>query len=74
MRTIPGEYVQVYETPIRYSLDHGKTKTGYFWATSRPVAMPSIAGETAVPQRLDKVLPTDFQGTAQCSDYTAYGS
>jgi len=71
-----GGYVQVDETPIRYLCPgHGKTKTGYFWATSRPGGDAVYRWETSrAATCLDKVLPVDFRGTVQCDGYAAYGS
>ena len=71
-----GGYVQVDETPVRYlAPGHGKTKTGYFWTTSRPGGDAVYQWETSrAATCLDKVLPVDFKGTVQCDGYTAYPS
>jgi transposase len=71
-----GGYVQVDETPVRYlAPGNGKTKTGYFWTTSRPGGDAVYQWETSrAAACLDKVLPVDFKGTVQCDGYTAYAS
>jgi hypothetical protein len=71
-----GGYVQVDETPVRYlAPGNGKTKTGYFWTTSRPGGDAVYQWETSRASAcLDKVLPVDFKGTVQCDGYTAYAS
>jgi len=71
-----GGYVQVDETPIRYlEPGHGKTKTGYFWTTSRPGGDAVYQWETSrAASCLDKVLPVDFRGTVQCDGYAGYAS
>jgi len=71
-----GGYVQVDETPVRYlAPGHGKTKTGYFWTTSRPGGDAVYQWEISrAATCLDKVLPVDFKGTVQCDGYTAYPS
>jgi transposase len=71
-----GGYVQVDETPVRYlSPGNGKTKTGYFWATSRPGGDAVYQWETSrAATCLDNVLPVDFKGTVQCDGYAAYAS
>jgi transposase len=71
-----GGYVQVDETPVRYlEPGHGKTKTGYFWTTSRPGGDAIYQWETSrAATCLDKVLPVDFRGTVQCDAYAAYAS
>jgi transposase len=71
-----GGYVQVDETPVRYlAPGNGKTKTGYFWTTSRPGGDAVYQWETSrAAMCLDKVLPVDFKGTVQCDGYTAYAS
>jgi len=71
-----GGYVQVDETPVRYlEPGHGKTKTGYFWTTSRPGGDAVYQWETSrAATCLDKVLPIDFKGTVQCDAYAAYAS
>jgi transposase len=71
-----GGYVQVDETPVRYlEPGHGQTKTGYFWASSRPGGDVVYQWETSrAATCLDKVLPVDFKGTVQCDGYTAYAS
>jgi len=71
-----GGYVQVDETPVRYlAPGNGKTKTGYFWTTSRPGGDAVYRWETSrAAACLDKVLPVDFKGTVQCDGYTAYPS
>jgi transposase len=71
-----GGYVQVDETPVRYlAPGHGKTKTGYFWTTSRPGGDAVYQWETSrATTCLDKVLPVDFRGTVQCDGYAAYAS
>ena len=71
-----GGYVQVDETPVRYlEPGHGKTKTGYFWTTSRPGGDVVYQWETSrAAVCLDKVLPVDFKGTVQCDGYAAYAS
>jgi transposase len=71
-----GGYVQVDETPVRY-LDpgNGKTKTGYFWTTSRPGGDVVYQWETSrAAVCLDKVSPVDFEGTVQCDGYAGYAS
>src|SRR5476651_1248533 len=71
-----GGYVQVDETPVRYLVPgNGKTKTGYFWTTSRPGGDAVYRWETSrAATCLDKVLPVDFKGTVQCDAYAAYAS
>jgi transposase len=71
-----GGYVQVDETPVRYlEPGHGKSKTGYFWTTSRPGGDAVYQWETSrAATCLDKVLPIDFRGTVQCDAYAAYAS
>jgi transposase len=71
-----GGYVQVDETPVRYlAPGNGKTKTGYFWTTSRPGGDAVYQWETSRGAAcLDKVLPVDFKGTVQCDGYAAYAS
>ena len=71
-----GGYVQVDETPVRYlAPGNGKTKTGYFWTTSRPGGDVVYQWETSrAATCLDNVLPVDFKGTVQCDGYTAYPS
>jgi transposase len=71
-----GGYVQVDETPVRYlAPGNGKTKTGYFWTTSRPGGDVIYQWEISrAAACLDKVLPVDFKGTMQCDGYTAYAS
>jgi transposase len=71
-----GGYVQVDETPVRYLVPgNGKTKTGYFWTTSRPGGDVVYQWETSrAATCLDKVLPIDFKGTVQCDGYAAYAS
>ena len=71
-----GGYVQVDETPVRYlEPGHGKTKTGYFWTTSRPGGYAVYQWETSrAATCLDKVLPVNFRGTVQCDAYAAYAS
>jgi transposase len=71
-----GGYVQVDETPVRYLVPgNGKTKTGYFWTTSRPGGDAVYRWETSrAAACLDQVLPVDFKGTVQCDGYTAYAS
>ena len=71
-----GGYVQVDETPVGYlEPGHGKTKTGYFWTTSRPGGDAVYQWETSrAASCLDKVLPVDFRGTVQCDAYPAYAS
>jgi len=71
-----GGYVQVDETPVRYlAPGHGKTKTGYFWTTSRPGGDVVYQWETSrAATCLGKVLPVDFRGTVQCDGYAAYAS
>ena len=71
-----GGYVQVDETPVRYlEPGYGKTKTGYFWTTSRPGGDAVYQWETSrAATCLDKVLPVDFRGTVQCDAYAAYAS
>jgi hypothetical protein len=71
-----GGYVQVDETPVRYlAPGNGKTKTGYFWTTSRPGGDVVYQWETSrAAACLDKVLPVDFKGTVQCDGYAAYAS
>jgi len=71
-----GGYVQVDETPVRYlAPGNGKTKTGYFWTTSRPGGDVVYQWETSrAATCLDNVLPVDFKGTVQCDGYAAYAS
>lgn len=71
-----GGYVQVDETPVRYlAPGNGKTKTGYFWTTSRPDGDVLYQWETSrAATCLDNVLPVDFKGTVQCDGYSAYPS
>jgi transposase len=71
-----GGYVQVDETPVRYlAPGNGKTKTGYFWTTSRPGGDVVYHWQTSrAAACLDKVLPVDFKGTVQCDGYAAYAS
>jgi transposase len=71
-----GGYVQVDETPVRYlAPGNGKTKTGYFWTTSRPGGDVVYRWEISrAATCLDKVLPVDFKGTVQCDGYAAYAS
>jgi transposase len=71
-----GNYVQVDETPVRYlAPGNGKTKTGYFWTTSRRGGDAVYQWETSrAATCLDKVLPVDFKGTVQCDGYTAYAN
>ncbi len=71
-----GGYVQVDETPVRYLAPrNGKTKTGYFWTTSRPGGDAVYQWETSrAATCLDNVLPVDFKGTVQCDGYAAYAS
>ncbi len=71
-----GGYVQVDETPVRYlAPGNGKTKTGYFWTTSRPGGDVVYQWETSrAATCLDNVLPVDFKGTVQCDGYAAYSS
>jgi transposase len=71
-----GGYVQVDETPVRYlAPGNGKTKTGYFWTTSRPGGDVVYQWETSrAAACLDNVLPVDFRGTVQCDGYSAYPS
>ena len=71
-----GGYVQVDETPVRYLVPgNGKTKTGYFWTTSRPGGDAVYQWEISrAAVCLDKVLPVDFKGTVQCDGYAAYAS
>ena len=71
-----GGYVQVDETPVGYlEPGHGKTKTGYFWTTSRPGGDAVYQWEISRSAScLDKVLPVDFRGTVQCDGYAAYAS
>lgn len=71
-----GGYVQVDETPVRYlAPGNGKTKTGYFWTTSRPGEDAVYQWETSrAAACLDKVLPVDFRGTVQCDGYAGYAS
>ncbi len=71
-----GGYVQVDETPVRYlAPGNGKTKTGYFWTTSRPSGDVVYQWETSrAAACLDHVLPVDFKGTVQCDGYSAYPS
>ena len=73
---LAGGYVQVDETPVRYlAPGNGKTKTGYFWTTSRPGGDAVYRWETSrAATCLDKVLPVDFNGTMQCDGYAAYAS
>ncbi|MEI9999164.1 MAG: IS66 family transposase [Verrucomicrobiota bacterium] len=71
-----GGYVQVDETPVRYlAPGNGKTKTGYFWTSSRPGGDAVYQWETSrAAACLDNVLPVDFKGTVQCDGYAAYTS
>ena len=71
-----GGYVQVDETPVRYLVPgNGKTKTGYFWTTSRPGGDAVYQWEISrAATCLDKVLPVEFRGTVQCDGYAAYAS
>ncbi len=71
-----GGYVQVDETPVRYlAPGNGKTKTGYFWTSSRPGGDAVYQWETSrAAACLDNVLPVDFKGTVQCDGYAAYAS
>jgi hypothetical protein len=71
-----GGYVQVDETPVRYLVPgNGKTKTGYFWTTSRPQGDVVYHWETSrAAACLSNVLPDDFKGTVQCDGYTGYPS
>ena len=69
-------YVQIDETPIRYlEPGHGKTKTGYLWTYGEPKADVVFHWETSrAAACLEKILPVDFRGIAQCDGYAAYGS
>ena len=71
-----GGYVQAYETPVRYlAPENGKTKTGYFWTTSRPGGDAVYQWEISrAATCLDNVLPVDFKGTVKCNGYAAYAS
>jgi transposase len=71
-----GGYVQVDETPVRYlAPGNGRTKTGYFWTSSRPGGDAVYQWETSrAAACLDNVLPVDFKGTVQCDGYAAYAS
>jgi transposase len=71
-----GGYVQVDETPVRYlAPGHGKTKTGYFWAASRPQGDAVYDWEISRSAScLNNVLPVDFKGIMQCDGYSAYPS
>ena len=71
-----GGYVQVDETPVEYlSPGNGQTKQGYLWACKRPGADVSFTWATSRAARcLDRIIPTDFQGTVQCDGYAAYPS
>jgi transposase len=71
-----GGYVQVDETPVRYlAPGNGKTKTGYFWTTSRPGGDAVYHWETSRGATcLENVLPVDFRGTLQCDGYAGYAS
>jgi hypothetical protein len=55
-------------TPVRYlAPGSGKTKTGYFWTTSRSGGDAVYQWETSRGSPcLDNVLPVDFRGTVQC--------
>ncbi|MEI9999168.1 MAG: transposase [Verrucomicrobiota bacterium] len=59
-----GGYVQVDETPVRYlAPGNGKTKTGYFWTTSRPGGDAVYQWEISrAATCMDNVLPVDFKG------------
>jgi hypothetical protein len=63
-----GGYVQIDETPIRYlAPGNGQTKTGYFWAASRPGGDVVFHWETSrAAVSIDKIIPVDFRGTVQC--------
>ncbi len=71
-----GGYVQVDETPVDFlAPGNGKTKTGYFWTTSRPGGDVVYQWETSrAASCLDNVLPVDFKGTVQCDGYAGYAS
>jgi transposase len=71
-----GGYVQIDETPVRYlAPGNGKTKTGYFWTSSRPGGDAVYQWETSRGAAcLDNVLSVDFRGTVQCDGYAAYAS
>ena len=71
-----GGYVQVDETPVDFlAPGNGKTKTGYFWTTSRPGGDVVYQWETSrAAACLDNVLPVDFKGTVQCDGYAGYAS
>jgi transposase len=68
--------VQVDETPIRYlEPGHGKTKTGYMWATHVP------GGDTVYhwgPGRstddLDAIVPEKYAGTLQTDGWKVYAT
>jgi transposase len=71
-----GGYVQVDETPVDFlAPGNGKTKTGYFWTTSRPGGDVVYQWETSRSAScLDNVLPVDFKGVVQCDGYAGYAS
>jgi Transposase IS66 family/Cyclin M transmembrane N-terminal domain len=69
-----GPYIQVDETPIKY-LDpgNGKTGQGYFWVAHRPGADVLFEWHTTREAKcLQKLIPSDFNGTVQCDGYSAY--
>ena len=67
-------YVQVDETPIRYlAPGHGKTRTGYFWATHRPGGDVIFDWQTSrAAECLGRIIPVEFCGRLQCDAYAAY--
>jgi transposase len=71
-----GGYLQIDETPIRYlSPGHGQTKLGYLWTALSPGGDVVYHWERSRgADSLNRVIPTDFQGTLQCDAYVAYGS
>jgi transposase len=64
------------ETPVDFlAPGNGKTKTGYFWTTSRPGGDVVYQWETSRSAScLDNVLPVDFKGVVQCDGYAGYAS
>jgi len=67
-------YVQVDETPIRYlAPGHGRTKLGYLWTCNHPQGDVIFHWETSrAASCLEKIIPTNFNGTIQCDGYEAY--
>lgn len=71
---VSGPYVQMDESSVRYlEPGHGETKQGYLWVCHRPGGDVVFHWQTSrAAVCLEKIVPSQFNGTIQCDGYSAY--